>query len=150
MTDFGRTAADLIKAVGLYELGGYDGCPCTSFEVRDVAVNVGCRKSSGMEMIDREFFGIGVRVTSNHFDASNAVLEEVAREVCGQLAEQGYDIMIRYCTYEQDAKNKCVYCGGDRGDPRAYLCANCLVRDGAFVGKVADDYAYSFTFVEAP
>lgn len=118
-------AVKLIHDIGLYGLGGYDGCPCTSFEVMGVAVAVSCRKSSGMDSVFKDFFGIGVRVTSRLMDATPDALVKVADEVLRQLADEGYALKVRFCTYEQDSKCQCVYCGKERSNVGDYLCPEC-------------------------
>lgn len=39
-------ALKLMREVGIYGLGGNEGCPCTDFKVHGIAVSVSCHKSS--------------------------------------------------------------------------------------------------------
>ena len=96
---------DLIREVGIYRLGGYDGCPCTSFEVQSVSVDVSCHKSSQC-----------VRVHSHHMDycddnhrLDKSLLQPIADEVLRQVDEHyggngdyraGYS--VKFQTWEQE------------------------------------------------
>lgn len=132
---------DLIEEVGVYRLGGYDGCPCTHFQVRGISVDVSCRKSSGMDGPFPDFFGIGIRVYTRSDDADGAHLATVAKEVARQLQPEGYAIKVRYCTFEQDNEMKCTYCGKEREDINAYICEACSDKPRPWgKGTVADAY----------
>lgn len=98
-------AVSLIREVGIYGLGGNDGCPCTSFEVRNVHVDVSCHKSEKT-----------VRVWSHHMDYTdesyrrcNAALKPIADEVLRQVdayydagGEYAADFAVRYCSWDED------------------------------------------------
>lgn len=72
---FGDTAA-LIRQVGVWELGAYDGCNCAYFEVQAVKVELSCHKS-----------GKSITVINTHSDGANeAMLHAVAAEIMRQLA----------------------------------------------------------------
>ena len=97
---------DLIREVGIYRLGTLEGCPCTSFEVRDVHVDVSCHKSSDHS----------VRVWSNHCDYSDenykrvdAAFRPIADEVLRQVdayydagGEYAASYAVRFCSWEDD------------------------------------------------
>lgn len=144
-----ETAADLIREIGIGRLGGFDGCKCTSFAVRGVEVEVGCRKSSGMDSVFPDFFGIGLRITSGHMDNGPDELQAVAREVVEQLRDEGYAIKVRYSTYKQDKDATCLYCGADRPTDE-YLCSKCKVGVSPFGGPIAQSYAFTFHGVDEP
>lgn len=74
---FGDTAA-LIRTVGVWELGAYDGCNCSYFEVQGVKVELSCHKSEK-----------SLIVTNTHGDGANeAMLKAVADEIMRQLADR--------------------------------------------------------------
>lgn len=138
-----KAAVDLIRKHGCGGLGGFDGCLCTSFEVQGFAVDVSCRKGSGIDSIPAfsDFYGIGVRVHSRHMDSTPDGLEAVAKAIVADLSDQGYDMFVRYCSYEQDKKCQCVYCGKPR-EQADYLCDACKVGVDAFGDPIAPQYSY--------
>lgn len=101
-----NSVADLIREVGVYRLGGSDGCPCTSFEVLNVNVSVSCHKSGDH----------GLRVWTNHADYSDenyrcvdAALRVIADEVLRQVdayydagGEYAATFDVRYKSWEED------------------------------------------------
>jgi hypothetical protein len=104
-----NAVADLIREVGIYRLGGSDGCPCTNFEVQNVHVSVSCHKSGDH----------GLRVWTNHADYSDenyrrvdAALRVIAQEVLRQVddyydahGEYAATFDIRYRSWEKDNRN---------------------------------------------
>lgn len=100
-----NAAVELIREVGIYGLGGNDGCPCTSFEVRNVHVDVSCHKSEQT-----------VRVWSHHMDFTDekyrrceAVFTPIADEVLRQVdayydagGQYAADFTVRYSSWEED------------------------------------------------
>ncbi len=94
---------ELIREVGAYRLGGYDGCPCTSFEVQSVSVHVSCHKSD-----------YSVRVHSHNVDycdekyaLDTRLLQPIADEVLRQVAEgrgieYADEMPIKFQTWEQE------------------------------------------------
>jgi len=133
----------IIRDVGVGGLGGFDGCCCCGFSIRGVGVDVSCRKGSNMDTIFTDFYGIGVRVHSNHMDVGPEILQAVAREVVSQLSDRGNAIMVRYCSYKQDKECKCSYCGKER-EQAAYLCAKCQDSVNPFGDQIAPQYQYDF------
>lgn len=105
--DPSRGALDLIKSIGIYGLGGNDGCPCTSFMVQDVNVDISCHKSGD---------GPRVRVYSNSLDFAgedyaldiryfDGLAEEVLRQVDAYYdagGEYAATYEISYASYEQE------------------------------------------------
>lgn len=134
-------ALEIIKKNGVGVLGGYDGCACAAFAVQHICVDVSCRKSSGFRVPWPDYCGIGVRVWSTSMDVGPDELEAVAREVARELSESFWSpVRVRYCTYEQDEKNACVYCGKSREKSDDYLCKACLVRTDPWGGSIAEQY----------
>jgi hypothetical protein len=96
---------ELIREIGIYRLGGNDGCPCTSFEVLNVHVAVSCHKSEQC-----------VRVYTHHADYTDenyrtdtSILEPIAREVLRQVdgyynagGEYAEGFTVRYRAWEDD------------------------------------------------
>lgn len=122
----GGAALKLINREGVYGLCGPDGCPCLNFEVHGVQVEISCRKSgAAMEKINPDFYGIKVRVHSRHMDAHGADLHAIAQAVAGQMRDEGYAIMVRFCEHRHDAECLCIYCEKPREKPAAYLCRKC-------------------------
>lgn len=76
---FGDTA-DLIRRVGVWELGAYDGCDCAHFEVQAICVEVSCGKSQQTVEVHS--------VVADDYGANRAMLEAVAAEVLRQLGER--------------------------------------------------------------
>lgn len=105
----GRLSAsviELIREVGIYRLGGNDGCPCTNFEVQNVKVDVSCHKSEQT-----------VRVHTHHADwadddyqaTDTRLLEPIAREVLRQVddyyqagGEYAAGFTVRYRSWESE------------------------------------------------
>jgi hypothetical protein len=134
MSYLGEEGVALIKEVGVSRLGGYDGCACTSFEVRGFEVCVGCRKGSGGHIgsqIDPDFYGTIVRVSSGHMDIDETDCALVAQEVLRQVSEGGGDAqaMIRLCSYQDDAEGRCRYCHAPRTERWGYFCEKHLTPD---------------------
>ena len=123
-------------------LAGYDGCRCGSCEVHHVGIDVSCRKSSGGMMFPR-FHGTLVRVHSRSSDAYLQDLVDVGRWMLRHMIEieETTPIMVRFCSFEQDHEQKCVYCGNPRAELFDYLCAECMKRE-VFGQRVADLYAF--------
>ena len=136
-------AVSIIKQIGVGDLGYYDGCICAHFHVSGVSVDVSCRKSSGAK--PEGFWGIMLRVYSRHMDCDPSGLRDVAVEVARQLRESESEtpLMIRYCDYEQDKKQKCVYCGKPRPGYQDYLCGKCKTGKDAFGASIAESHDYS-------
>jgi hypothetical protein len=123
-------AIALLRKVSIYELSGTDGCLCMSCEIQGIHIDVSCRKSSGSrgevaKALPQDFYGAVVRVYSSHMDANRRDLQRVADVVCDQIKDDTAHLMlvVRLCSYEQDAKAKCWYCGKGRVLPSGYACA---------------------------
>jgi hypothetical protein len=141
----GKAALELVREIGIGRLGGFDGCLCTSCEVQGVNIDVSCRKSNGSTTkIAPGFYGILIRVHSQHMDAGGDELEAVAREVAQQLAGEGCAIMARFTDYRHDAEGRCTYCGKPRSDLAGYLCDKCLTRDRGAVAASHDYRRHDF------
>lgn len=135
-------ATELIKEIGIRRLCGPDGCLCMCCHIQGISVDIYCRKPDGAMNIPKpDFSGIKVRVHSKALDLNGDDLREVASEVCHQLAGEGYAIAVRYCDYQHDAEQTCIYCNRHRADPKGYLCEQCLVKpDVSGTRKVSDQY----------
>lgn len=109
MSGFHKPALDLIRQLGIYAIGGNEGCPCTDFEAQKVKVSVSCHKSEQT-----------VRVYTNHMDfygggfgepyaLDTSGLQEIADEVLRQVdayydADGRYaaDFKVRFCSWGDD------------------------------------------------
>lgn len=103
--DPARGAIALIKKIGIYGLGGNDGCPCTNFEVQNVHVDVSCHKSQRT-----------VRVYSHHADFCDEnyrrdqrflrpIADEVLRQVDGYYdagGEYAADFLVKFCSWDEE------------------------------------------------
>lgn len=130
---------ELIKRHGIYVLGGYDGCPCTSFSIGAYEVDVSCHKSKKC-----------VRVVCSYSGQRNrAGLEAIANAVLAELAEEGRSgYQVRFCDISQDHANgrwecgkwvdeqKCCYCASPRADVDGYLCEDCRLK------PIAESYSF--------
>lgn len=117
----GQAALALIRDVGVWKLGDFDGCLCGHFVVKGVEVDIACRKSSGSH--GRTTM---LRVHSESLDASIEELVPIADEVRRQIGEgDGTPIATRYCDWLKDKNNACCWCGKPRADADAYLCVAC-------------------------
>lgn len=102
-------ALDLIKRVGIYGLGGNEGCPCTNFEVQSVHVGVSCHKSEQTVRVyshSLDFFegGFGEPVKQNT-DALQQIADEVLRQVDGYYeagGEYASAFTVRFCSWNDD------------------------------------------------
>src|SRR5690242_14469171 len=101
-------ALNLIKTVGVGGLADFDGCVCGSFAVKGVGVDISCRKGSTMDSIFTDFYGIGMRVVSRGDEGDVPGLVAIAEELIRQMQPWGYAIMVRFCSYEDDKKCRCV------------------------------------------
>lgn len=145
-------ALELIRREGVFGLGGYDGCLCTHFFVRDVHVGISCRKSSG-NLVDPDFNGTTVRIYSQSGGLRGADLREIAEEIAKQLREKGDGgaIAVRYCSYEHDKELKCTYCHKLRATAADYLCPECktgLNPFGQLIAEVSDPSRFDIRFPE--
>lgn len=130
---------ELIKRHGIYVLGGYDGCPCTSFAIGGYEIDVSCHKSRRC-----------VRIVCCYAGQRNpAALEAIANAVLAELAEEGHrGYAVRFCDYSQDHANgrwegevfvddrKCCYCSSPRADINGYLCEACRLK------PIANEYPF--------
>lgn len=68
----------------------------------------------------------------------------VAHEMVQQMKEleEHLPIRVRFCSYEDDAKQRCLYCHKDRKDPLGYLCETCLQRKHPWGGSLAESYSF--------
>jgi len=135
-----EAAVKLLRQIGFYELSGMDGCLCGSILIQDFSIDVSCRKSSG----SLDFFGNLIRVHSGYMGVTPADLLAVAVEMVKQIHEHDdwSPIRVRFCDYNKDSKQLCVYCDKPRSDKDGYLCESCLVKDDPFRGKVRDEFDY--------
>jgi hypothetical protein len=136
-----NTVVTLLKEVGLRRLIYFDGCCCGGCHVAGVSIDVGCWNGS------EPFYGMTVRVHSGEMGTLPKEYHLVAREVARQVHEMvpWHDLIVRYCDYGTDAKNRCVYCGKPRASADDYLCSKCQTRSdgGSYVGmSVAEEYDY--------
>jgi hypothetical protein len=122
-------AIDLLRKISIYELSGTEGCMCMSCEIQGINIDVSCRKSSGSggevaKALPQDFYGTVVRVYSSHMDANRRDLQRVADVICEQIKDDTEHLMlaVRLCSYEEDAKSKCWYCGKGRVHPWWYAC----------------------------
>lgn len=95
----------LIRKIGIYTLGGHDGCPCTNFEVRNIHVDVSCHKSEKTVRV----YSHHLDWTDNNYRQVDAALEPVANEVLRQVddwygagGEYAADFEVKYCSWEQE------------------------------------------------
>lgn len=98
-------AIELVREIGIYGLGGNDGCPCTDFAVRNISVHVSCHKSEQT-----------VRIYSHHADfddgsyrTDTALFEPLAEEVLRQVdayygagGEYAAGFKVLYRSWEDD------------------------------------------------
>ena len=87
-------AVALIEQHGVGGLGGYDGCPCTQFQVFNVNVEISCHKSGD---------GPRIYVSSAHMDYGRGALEKVAAAVVVAFEaewDRRYDVVLNSETYE--------------------------------------------------
>lgn len=148
-------ALELIRREGVFGLGGYDGCLCTSFRVRGIDVDISCRKSSGGldGTIEPTFYGTTVRVYARSGDVGGDALRAIAEEIASQLRAggSGEAIAVRYCDYTHDKDGKCIYCGRDRAEPADYLCRACKTGInplGQLIAEVHDPSRFQFRLEE--
>lgn len=88
------SAIALIREHGLGGLGGYDGCPCTEFEVHSVRVQISCHKSGS---------GPRIYVSSGSMDYDLASLGEVAVVVADKFEQEWgrvYEVILNDRTYD--------------------------------------------------
>jgi hypothetical protein len=76
---FGDTV-DLIRRVGVWKLGAYDGCNCAHFEVQAVRVDISCHKSQQTVEVKS--------VVADDYGCNRAMLDAIAAEVVRQLGER--------------------------------------------------------------
>jgi hypothetical protein len=63
--------------------------------------------------------------------------------LCGSWRLDGWSpIRLRYCSYEQDKKNLCVYCGRQREESSGYLCPECLVEKDPFGCNITQNHDF--------
>lgn len=125
----------VLKRFGLFALGGMDGCLCTGFEFRSIAVLVSCRKSEGGHCPDglAPYLGFHGNIARVHCCFLGALLSDlipIAQEAARQLleAEPHLPVLIRLCNYAHDHDNPtglCLYCGEPRSRLANYLCDEC-------------------------
>jgi hypothetical protein len=135
-------AVEVIKHFGIYGLCDGDGCSCCHFEIQAIEVHVSCRKSNGAK--PEEFWGTMIRVHSAHLECMPADLELVAREVVRQVKESEPEVpyMVRYSSYEQDAKVACVYCTKPRERYEDYLCKACKTGNDVWGTPIAQGHGF--------
>lgn len=71
----------LIKELGCWRLGNWDGCCCSNFSVRNVDVNISCGKGSEQ--------GVWIKSVSGDYDnieLLRPIMEEVVRQCDEQAA----------------------------------------------------------------
>lgn len=117
---------EILKTYSIYDLGGYDGCLCTSFSINKFKVSVSCHKSEQC-----------VRVVSDFPGESEILMREVIKhieKVDGRPLD-GY--RIRFCAYRMDHHQGhwkddqwcesylCCYCEKIRSGRDGYLCEKC-------------------------
>lgn len=120
----------LIRECGIYGLGGYDGCACTSFCLNSIHVDVSCHKSEQ-----------SIRVWCRSLEYDTDGLQLVMDAVCEALKRDGVDIeyMKRFCEYSYDnnghwvkgvwiKRPTCCYCGKPRSSQDTYLCGECFTK----------------------
>lgn len=138
----------LIRVHGVYGLAGYDGCRCAHFMVQGVSVDVHCHKSnSGVKWHGR---GV-IRVTGSgdlNMEDRAAIAEELLRLLTEKdwLDDEDRYWLVRFCGWDYDQDQLCVYCRKPRKDIEGYLCSQCLTATSPFGEKIADEY--DFTRVE--
>jgi hypothetical protein len=69
----------IIKEVGAWRLGNWDGCTCSHFSIRNVQIDVGCGKGSPRN--------VHVSSRSGDYDGENAALRMIGEEVARQVQE---------------------------------------------------------------
>lgn len=141
----GARVVALLKQHGFHGLAGYDGCLCGGCALWNVEIEVSCRKASG----GLDFRGTLIRVQRASLDAQKKDLLAVANEVYTQMAERETHtpIMVRFCSYEDDSKQRCIYCREPRPEPLGYLCDRCLTKTDSLGRSIAEQYDYSGLFV---
>lgn len=136
----GEQAAKLIDEVGIHRLCHFDGCLCGSCQIQGVEIDILCRKSTA----SLGFNGLTVRVHSRSASADPESLKPVAISATREMRRlDGWSpIRLRYCSYEQDKKNLCVYCGRQREESSGYLCPQCLVEKDPFGRNITQSHDF--------
>lgn len=144
-----KALLDLLNQHGVYGLAGYDGCRCAHFSVQGVNIDIGCHKSnSGIN----KWHSRGViRITGND-DLDMDDRKAIAEKLLQLLTEKEWEDerrdpywVIRFCGWEYDDKQICVYCGKPRQDQQGYLCDKCLAGYSLYGPqyKLADSYDFT-------
>jgi len=140
-TGSGADAVALLREVGLFRLGGTDGCLCSGCEIVNYEIYFSCRKS------DKTLY---VRCPS--MGTSMEDLQAVAIEAMRQIREQDNwsELRVRFGNYAETHQNKCVYCAKPRKDPDGYLCEKCLTGKDANGLPIADHHDFTRIDFEWP
>jgi hypothetical protein len=101
MNTFQADVVALIRDVGIQRLGLWDGCPCSSFSVRNVDVDISCGRGRV----------IGVWISSkscDYMDTENLkpIGEEVARQLEEESSRGPFPIHYREWDAIKDARPK--------------------------------------------
>ena len=115
-------AIRILQSVGLHELAGTEGCLCCSCEIQGVYINISCRKSSHSAIGEDGYRIPMLRVYSSHLDSTLNDLKLVADEIISQVKPDAENIAVRFCDYDYDKNNKCLYCGEQRTLTENYYC----------------------------
>jgi hypothetical protein len=67
----------LIKEIGIWRLGNFDGCICSSFKLRDVNVDISCGK--GMDRAARVYSN-SMDFMEDHDEQMKDIAEEIKRQ----------------------------------------------------------------------
>lgn len=69
----------IIKDVGAWRLGNWDGCTCSSFSIRNVNIDIGCGKGSPRR--------VHVSSRSGDYENGTVALRMIGDEVARQVQE---------------------------------------------------------------
>lgn len=150
-----QAVIDLLDQHGVYGLAGSDGCRCAHFSVQQVNINISCHKSNGG--IKWHHWGV-IRITGSG-DLDMQDLGTIAGKLLELLTEKEWEDerddpywTVRFCRWECDEKQICVYCGQSREVEQGYLCNKCLTAHSPYGPeyKLADRYDFTRIRIASP